>query len=593
MYWDIRYESGTEQNVSTIPSSSTTHSDNWVLSCSANDGSTNSTWTNSTTTTILLNHEPTYSGNINISPVSPSIHQDLTCYNETNGSDADNHTLSFHFKWYSDGAFSGIRNQVLSSGNTSENESWKCGATITDGIVNGTEIFSQSEIVNSNYSSPIVSSVNSSTQQTGEQSTEVFPTNRNETLNLSIEFTDVDPDNSWTIYFCNSTSVTESGCTDRTWCNSSANQSFRNVSCLVANLTGETIDQTYTYYAYVVDNTSLISGTATGTFHIGDDMVPIMGNHSVDATSETNGDIGRFYVDCSDEQYGSGIGSAYVWVYSWFDNGATFSENVSASLFSGNTYRALKAYNAVGIWGYRGAYCVDASGNTVSNQSVNINVSVSAAENPSGGGGGGGSDIDVDGVIDERLRGHVVFRYPGDTIKVRWFPITDIYQKEVVFTAKDGPVSATTRFSENLKPYMTVEICDLYTGECSSKAIMEEGEQMYVRISGNFSSQDFKEYFFQEKGNIQGHLQVLSGYDPGPYQYNFSIQKHWLFDDSQEYQHKFNSSVMELSSQYPIIGAMAGDLALTQKQTYYFIHAILFICIGGLVLLVLTVLPMG
>jgi len=286
----------------------------------------------------------------------------------------------------------------LLTGNTSTGDTWKCKTIPNDGLENGTAQISGTVSVNTGLVAPYVINTTPITQGQGI-SNSTHPTNRAEQINFSIEYNDSNTNNVWTAYICNTSTITTSGCADKTWAKSPNNQSLQSLTLLISNITNLSL-QTHDYFVGIVDNTSQISQILASTFVVGDDLFPAYSNFQVDALSKTTGTTGSFYVDCDDETYGSGVSHGKIWLFSYFDNGATYNANLTASLDSGNTYKATKSYTDAGIWGYRAAYCVDNKGNTNGTKAT-INITVSAPSSPStppavaGGGSAAGGDVEL------------------------------------------------------------------------------------------------------------------------------------------------------------------------------------------------------
>ena len=165
----------------------------------------------------------------------------------------------------------------------------------------------------------------------------------------------------------------------------------------------------------------------------------------------------------------------------------------------------------------------------------------------SGGGGGGGGSVvyiyeevepnetieTIERIVEEKTtpKGYIEFvsTYPGHTAKVPYLGGGDLY-KEVVIKAVGGPVNASLKFSDNLE-YFTGAICDLKKDRCYDRITINEGEEKYIFMLGNFSSNQFKNDLMT-LNKIEGFVRVLSGHDPGPNQYNLTIDKYALFDTS-------------------------------------------------------------
>jgi hypothetical protein len=291
-----------------------------------------------------------------------------------------------YFNWYNNSIItiyhtSNILNTTFQSG-----ENWKCSLTPYDGLVNGSEAFSQTVTIGSNHAAPTLLNTNVYNNN-GSISSTTYPSERRYLINLTANFTG-DSGSKFKIYFCNDTNVNASGCLGTTYCNTSFINSSSQ-SCNY-NISALSLAQSYNYYTVVIDNYSYVSSTLLGTFRVDDNSPPAITGYSVSSSTPYNGDTVIFYANCLDEVYGSNFSSAKFWVYTYLDSGATFNSNLTGTLLSGQTYVASKAMTANGIWGYRGFYCIDNRGNVGLNENVGINITVSTYVAPSGGGGGGG-----------------------------------------------------------------------------------------------------------------------------------------------------------------------------------------------------------
>jgi hypothetical protein len=128
------YSTGAE--IDTITSSETTKNQNWTFSCSVNDGTDNSTWSNSTTITIL-NLAPSAS-NVNITPTTAYTNSTLTgAYTFYDG---DGDANSSYRNWYVNDSLVASGTDTLASGNFSKNNNVTYEVIPNDGTVNGTAV---------------------------------------------------------------------------------------------------------------------------------------------------------------------------------------------------------------------------------------------------------------------------------------------------------------------------------------------------------------------------------------------------------------------------------------------------------------------
>lgn len=199
-----------------------------------------------------------------INDSTPIETDDLLCENGT-VSDLESDTVTLIFDWEKDGVWQSIDNEVLAAGNTTNGEDWRCRITPNDGFENGTIRYSQTVIIGSSQVAPTISDYNVTTKDDGVISNETNPTDDNEWLNFTVNVTDPN-DNEWTLYICNSSSATSAGCDDFTYCNTSANLSTKLLTCRFDLNTS--YSNNYTYFSFVVDNSSLISAAAENTFTV-------------------------------------------------------------------------------------------------------------------------------------------------------------------------------------------------------------------------------------------------------------------------------------------------------------------------------------
>ena len=261
---------------------------------------------------------------------------------------------------------------------------------------------------------------------------------------------------------------------------------------------------------------------------IGDDVAPIVQDEDLSTTSGVNDQPFTIYADVVETNQ---IAEVKVEV---IDPNSQRS-NYTMSLAVNET---VKTYTRTYYPGTDGVYTFvfytkDGSGNTARLESALEYRESTQTGGSSGGGGSTGPDAEeIESIIESTTKGYVLFASPGIPIKVQPPPRSDTFEREVVITAKDGPVMATLDLSDNIEPFFDAELCDIYTLECADEALIKEGEQKYVKISGDLSSRDFQDAFEASGGNIEGYLRVLSSGDPGDYAYKITVEKAWLYDAS-------------------------------------------------------------
>jgi len=213
--------------------------------------------------TFRENAKPTLDS-VSINDSSPEVSADLECINGTTA-DSDNDTVSFTYEWFNNSIAQGINNSVLKAGNTTQNDTWYCSMMPQDGYEDGTIKYSSTVSINSTYESPVVTNTNATTALSNINSTSTFPTNNNSWVNLSVVFTDANAGETFTIYFCNVTSL--ASCKAGNYFCKSGSISDKTFSCRydVGNETSTTL----TYYPQIEDSESLSSGSSTSnTFEI-------------------------------------------------------------------------------------------------------------------------------------------------------------------------------------------------------------------------------------------------------------------------------------------------------------------------------------
>lgn len=250
------------ENESVIYYANTTKNQKWICQVYITDGYNDSIHKNSTALNIS-NTAPVIS-TATINDSSPSETEDMSCLNGTT-TDADGDSATLNYDWSKDGVWQNINSFNLTSGNTSLNELWKCRIYGDDGENNGSNITSASVQIGTGKIPPIINWTNATSDINNIASTSTNPTNNNTWLNLSVRYYDSNTDDLMTAYFCDTNSF-NGNCSGTTLCSSLVNQSGNNLSCFY-NTSGLSNGAT-TYYAFVVDNSSLESASVSNTFEI-------------------------------------------------------------------------------------------------------------------------------------------------------------------------------------------------------------------------------------------------------------------------------------------------------------------------------------
>ncbi len=227
---------------------------------------------------------------------------------------------------------------------------------------------------------PIIISTNATTNGLNI-SNSTQPTELADNVSLSVSISDLN-DNTFAAYFCKSNSANSSGCTGETWCNTTySNATSKSCSFNVSVLT---LDTTYTYYAFVVDNTSLVSASYSNTFYVGDVTSPVLSDDSLSSSSGINNAQFTIYVNASDEN-----NITLVLVEITDPNSARFNYSMSGS--GNGLYTKTYAPSTDGTYTFR-FFAKDQSSNEGSLVST-LTYTDSTYLPPAGGGGGGGSTI--------------------------------------------------------------------------------------------------------------------------------------------------------------------------------------------------------
>ena len=216
-------------------------------------------------TLTITNNAPTIAS-ASISPLSPASADDLIC-NNGSISDAESDPLYYYYEWYNQSLLAaninGENNQVLGAGNTTINEQWYCKIIVGDGTDNTTKQ-SQTVSIETSFVSPETNNTNATTSITNIISDSTNPTNNNSWINFTAQFDDKNTNELHTLFVCKTDSATSLGCAS-TFCSSSLNMTGSLISCRY-NISAESGQNNY--YAFILDNSSLLSESLSGTFEV-------------------------------------------------------------------------------------------------------------------------------------------------------------------------------------------------------------------------------------------------------------------------------------------------------------------------------------
>lgn len=243
------------------------HFDNITCEVQSFDGTYYSDSENSTISYVNNSLPTIASAQINNS--APADDDDLACINGSL-SDIDyfqgKDVLTLYYDWNKNGAWQGINSYNLSSGHTTTNDIWYCEILVSDGYSNSSWVSTSSVSVGTSLRPPLVNYTNATSSNTGIASNDFNPTNNNSWVNLSAYVNDTNTGELWTTYFCSGNGFSISGCTENTYCITEVNSSSKQQSCRY-NLSGIG-EQIVTYYAFILDNSSLFSSGLQGSFQV-------------------------------------------------------------------------------------------------------------------------------------------------------------------------------------------------------------------------------------------------------------------------------------------------------------------------------------
>ena len=243
------------------------HFDNYTCSVRAWDGEYWSRRVNSTKQ-YVNNTKPTMTST-ELNKTSGVLNtDDLNCSAVGKADNDLEDTLVYHYEWYKIGVAQNFDTRNISSPKLTANDDWYCEAWVIDSYHNSSKYTSSTIIVGSVESVPVIIKANATSGLTGLNSTSSIPTNNNSFINLTVQFTDINTNN-WTAYFCNDPSFTvcKANISNELFCKSSKNLSDKVLSCIY-NVSGYTGENPRTYYAFVLDNTSLVSSARSETFEV-------------------------------------------------------------------------------------------------------------------------------------------------------------------------------------------------------------------------------------------------------------------------------------------------------------------------------------
>jgi hypothetical protein len=220
---------------------------------------------NETTIIINITNSAPSISSAQLTPIAAVDDDNLTC-NPGATSDPESDTVTLIYDWIKNGTLMGINSRNLTSGNTSFYDVWQCKIIPTDGVDNGSAIYSNQINVGTGWAAPSINNSNATTSLTGIISTSTSPTNNNSWVNLTTRLWDYNSGDLWKVYFCKTNEFTISGCTGGEYCSISTFSNQVNQSCRYDLIPAT--ETSYTFYSFVIDNTSMISGSVSNTFYV-------------------------------------------------------------------------------------------------------------------------------------------------------------------------------------------------------------------------------------------------------------------------------------------------------------------------------------
>ena len=275
------------------------HTD-YTITVHTKDYDTNVNDTDANDTATTGNNAPAAS-NVDIHPDNPTSSDDLNCTYEY--SDDDNDTESgTSFKWYKDNVLQAeLTTQVISSGNTTNEDEWICEVTPSDGYDNGTAENSTAKVIGS--AAPSISTITDNSDSSN-------PTNVGDDVNITVDWADVDqPGETARIYVCSSNNITSSGCADTTFC-STSNSADDPVSCQYTAQQSD--DSIVNYYVKACDDDDTCSPASSAkTFHV--NHAPAVSNENVIPDGAYTTDDLTCNYTYSDEDNDTESGTSFRW----------------------------------------------------------------------------------------------------------------------------------------------------------------------------------------------------------------------------------------------------------------------------------------
>jgi len=215
----------------------------------------------------MPNTLPTRPSTAAFNDTTPQDNEDIECVHATS-TDSDGDAVTYDYRWFNNSTQHAELDgeKIALSGNFTSGELWSCEVRAYDGYEYSAWKDSALYGISASIVSPTVVSYNATNGITGINSSVVTPTNNNSWINLSVTFTDPNPTDAFTAYFCDSDDPYVGGCGFGTWCSTEPNSTDTTVSCRL-NIS-DLDNSTYEYYVFVIDNVSLPSPTEEGTFNV-------------------------------------------------------------------------------------------------------------------------------------------------------------------------------------------------------------------------------------------------------------------------------------------------------------------------------------
>ena len=385
--------SGTSSQISNFTSLNILGVYNFTISAADSLGNTKQN-----STLFILNNTLPSVASATINNSNPADTDDLECLNGSL-SDNDGDSISLLYNWTKGGVDQAISTKTLSNTLTAPNDIWICRITPFDGFQNGSTKTSSSISIGSGNLAPTINETNV-TPLTAELL-------KGEWLNLSVNFTDTNVNDLHTAYFCKTDSATSSGCSGGTWCLSPANVTGNFTSCRlnITDLTNFNI-QTYSFYTFIVDDTTLISSSSTNTFITRDITPPVITYYNFSTLSIQNGNKLNLTINISEN-----VSNLLTIKFNFTNpnsanlqrlNPTHFSLPSSTNLILNYTVFESSETAVNGIWNLTYIYVEDNKNNIVDSY-PNLTFEVTAAPNGGNGGGGGGGGGGTSSLAPEKV----------------------------------------------------------------------------------------------------------------------------------------------------------------------------------------------